>query len=153
MQDKLNFLKNDFIFLLKHLAPDAKGKWGKMNGQQMVEHFTGAVRNASGKLKLPVVNEGEKLQQFRTFLLSEAPFRENTRNPLLKETPEPQKHQTMQTAIAELQQELDYFYQTFEKEPDKTTLNPFFGELTYEENIRLLYKHAQHHLRQFGLIK
>ena len=33
-QDKINFLKNDLVFLLKHLAPDAKGSWGAMNGQQ-----------------------------------------------------------------------------------------------------------------------
>ena len=153
MQDKLNFLKNDFIFLLKHLAPDAKGKWGVMKGQQMVEHFSQAVRNATGKLKLPIVNEGEKLQQYRTFLMSEAQFPENTRNSLLKETPEPLKHPTMQNAIEELQQELNHFFQDFENDPDKTTLNPFFGELTFEQNIRLLYKHAQHHLKQFGLLK
>jgi len=153
MQDKLNFLKNDFIFLLKHLAPDARGKWGVMNGQQMVEHFSHAVRNATGKLKLPIVNEGEKLQQYRTFLMSEAPFPENTKNSLLKETPEPLKHPTMQNAIEELQQEFNNFFQDFEKEPDKTTMNPFFGELTFEQNIRLLYKHAQHHLKQFGLVK
>ncbi len=153
MEDKLGFLKNDFIFLLKHLAPDAKGKWGKMYGQQMVEHFTEAVKNASGKIKLKLLNEGEKLEQFRTFLMSEAPFPENTRNPLLSEQPLPQKHSTMQNAIAELQQELNDFYKYFQAHPGATTLNPFFGELTFEQNVRLLYKHARHHLKQFGMLK
>ena len=153
MEDKLSFLKNDFIFLLKHLAPDAKGRWGKMNGQQMVEHFTGAVRNATGKLKFNLVNEGEKLEQFRTFLMSEAPFPENTRNPLLSEEPTPIRHSTMQNAIAELQTELNDFYKYFESHPGATTLNPFFGELTFEQNVRLLYKHARHHLKQFGMLK
>lgn len=153
MEDKLGFLKNDFIFLLKHLAPDAKGKWGKMNGQQMVEHFTDAVKIASGKLKHKLLNEGEKLQQFRTFLMSEAPFRENTPNPLLSEQPTPLKYSTMQNAIAALQVELNDFYNYFEKHPGATTLNPFFGELTFEQNVRLLYKHARHHLKQFGMLK
>ncbi|HUR11757.1 MAG TPA: hypothetical protein VM012_10335 [Flavitalea sp.] len=153
MQDKLTFLKNDFIFLLKHLAPDARGKWGVMNGQQMVEHFTESVKIANGKHQLPVMNEGEKLQQYRTFLMSEAPFKENTRNALLGETPAPTKHSTMQNAIADLQAELNDFYLLFEKNPDSTTTNPFFGDLTFEQNVKLLHKHAQHHLKQFGLLK
>ncbi len=122
MEEKLNFLKNDFIFLLKHLAPDAKGKWGVMNGQQMIEHFSDAVRNASGKLKLPQTYEGEKLQQYRTFLLSEAPFPENTRNPLLNETPSPLRQRTIQAAIVELETELNDFYEIFRKQPELTTL-------------------------------
>ena len=150
--EKLDFLQNDFIFHLKHLAPDARGKWGVMNGQQMVEHFSASVRNASGKLKLPVVNEGEKLQKFRTFLMSETPFKENTKNPLLKETPVKSRHSTMQAAIAELQQEIDDFVSTFQKNPQHKTQNPFFGELNFEENVQLLHKHAVHHLKQFGLL-
>jgi hypothetical protein len=152
MDDKLEFLRNDFIFNLKHLAPDATGLWGVMNGQQMVEHFSEAVKNASGKLKLPQVNHGEKLEKFRRFLMSDKPFNQNTKNPLLGETPPAAKHSTIQAAIAELQQEIDHFIETFKKNPQLTTQNPFFGQLTFEENVQLLYKHAQHHLKQFGLI-
>lgn len=86
-QDKINFLKDDFIFLLKHLAPDARGSWGVMNGQQMVEHFVDVVKNASGKLKLPMVNEGEKLEKARAFMMSDKPFPENVKNPFISETP------------------------------------------------------------------
>ena len=150
--DKLEFLLNDFIFKLKHLAPDAKGKWGVMSGQQMLEHFIDAVRNASGKLKLPQVNEGERLQQFRNFLMSETPFKENTKNQFLSEIPPPTRHSTMQSAIAELQQELNDFKKLFEENPGHTTVNPFFGELDFAGNVQLLHKHAVHHLKQFGLI-
>ncbi len=45
----------------------------------MVEHLTDAVKNASGKLILPVLNEGEKLQKFKEFLMSDIPFKENTK--------------------------------------------------------------------------
>lgn len=64
---KLHFLKHEFIKLLKPLSADAGGNWGVMNGQQMVEHFVDAVKNASGKLLLPVVNSGERLEKFRSF--------------------------------------------------------------------------------------
>ena len=152
-QDKINFLKNDFIFLLKHLAPDAKGSWGAMNGQQMVEHFVDVVKNASGKLKLPMVNEGEQLQKARAFMFSDKPFAQNLKNPFISEIPAPTKKPTIQAAIEKLQQELNYFFDVFEKDPSLKTHNSFFGELDFEGNVHLLHKHALHHLRQFGLVK
>jgi hypothetical protein len=152
-QDKINFLKNDFIFLLKHLAPDAKGSWGAMNGQQMVEHFVDVIKNASGKLKLPMVNEGEKLGKARNFMLSDRPFEENMKNPFISEKPPATKKATMQAAIEKLQQELNYFFNVFENNTSLTTQNPFFGDLNFNDNIHLLHKHARHHLRQFGLVK
>lgn len=152
-EDKVNFLKNDFIFLLKHLAPDARGSWGVMSGQQMVEHFVDVVRNASGKLKLPMVHEGEKLAKAREFMLSDQPFRENIKNPFISETPPATKKATMQGAIEKLQQELNHFFDVFEKNPSLKTQNAFFGDLDFNDNIHLLHKHAWHHLRQFGLVK
>lgn len=151
-QQKLDFLTKDFIFHLKHLAPDAKGTWGSMNGQQMVEHFSDVVRNASGKLVLPSVNQGEVLQQFRDFLFSDRPFQKNLKNPFMSETPAPVRHETMQSAIAELEKELGYFKNHFATNPTATTTNPFFGELDFSGLLQLLYKHAQHHLKQFGLL-
>lgn len=152
-QDKINFLKNDFIFLLKHLAPDAKGSWGVMNGQQMVEHFVDVVKNASGKLKLPMVNQGETLEKARAFMFSEKPFAANIKNPFISETPPPPKKATMQGAIEKLQKELNYFFEVFENDSELKTHNAFFGELDFAANVHLLHKHAMHHLRQFGLVK
>ena len=152
-EDKINFLKNDFIFLLKHLAPDAQGSWGVMNGHQMVEHLVDVVKNASGKLKLPNVNEGEKLEKARAFMMSDKPFAENIRNPFISQTPPAPRKVTIQAAIEKLQQELNYFFEVFDKNPALTTHNAFFGELDFAANVHLLYKHAKHHLKQFGLVK
>lgn len=152
-QEKVDFLKNDLVFLLKHLAPDARGAWGVMNGHQMVEHFVDVVKNASGKLKLPMVNEGTRLQKAREFMFSDEPFAQNIKNPFIDETPPPARKATMQASIRKLEQELKYFFEHFEKNPKLTTQNAFFGELDFEGNVHLLYKHARHHLRQFGLVK
>ena len=148
---KVQFLKTEFIPLLRRIDGSAKGNWGIMNGQQMVEHFCDAVKNANGKLILPVVNQGEALEKSRIFLFSEKPFRENTKNPLLGEIPQPLRKPGMEAAIEKLKEELAYFFIVFENNPSRTTLNPIFGELDYKENIQLLYKHAIHHLRQFGI--
>ncbi|MEP7231032.1 MAG: hypothetical protein ABI691_12315 [Ginsengibacter sp.] len=145
------FLKSDFILLLKHLKGDEKGKWGVMNSQQMVEHFADAVKNASGKLILPILNDGERLQKFRDFLMSEEPFKENTKNPLIPEAGIEPRQPDMTSAINKLQKELDYFFETFASNPALQTSNAFFGQLDYKMNIQLLNKHALHHLKQFGL--
>ena len=147
------FLKEDFILLLKKLKGDEKGRWGIMNSQQMVEHFADAVKNASGKLILPALNEGERLQKYRDFLMSEQPFKENTKNALIPEEGMPLRQPDMSSAINKLQKELDYFFEAFDKNPSFITGNAFFGELDYKMNVQLLHKHAMHHLRQFDLVQ
>jgi hypothetical protein len=123
-----------------------------MNAQQMIEHFADAAKNASGKLLLPALNEGAELQKFRDFLMSERPFKENTKNPLIPEEGIPLRQRNLLSAIQKLKKELDYFFEAFEKNPDLKTGNMFFGDLDYNMNIQLLYKHAMHHLKQFGLV-
>lgn len=153
-ESKLNFLKNDFLFHLKHLAPDAKGNWGKMNGQQMVEHFSDMVRIANGKKQYvgaPISEEA--IKKSYAFMMTDKPFRENTKNPLLPDEPVAITNNTMQQAIEELKQELNFFFQQYESKPGLRIHNPFFGDLNFEEQVQLLHKHAQHHLKQFGLIQ
>lgn len=149
---KAEFLKHRFIPLLKQIPSDTKPHWGKMTLQQMIEHFSDNVRIASGKITYPdFVFPPEQLQKAREFMLSEKPFRENTVNPLLPETPAPVINMSTEDAIAELHKEVIYFFSVFEKNNLQVTRSPFYGDLNYEENIHLLYKHASHHLRQFGV--
>ena len=152
--EKENFLRTKLIGYLQRLHPSTPPRWGKMNVQQMIEHYAGtAVRNASGRLKVEqMVTPPANLQRMREFLMSDKPFKENTINPLLGEDPEPLQYKTVQAAIGALQQELIYFFEAFEKEHNLVTRNPFFGELNFEENVQLLHKHALHHLKQFGVV-
>jgi hypothetical protein len=96
-------------------------------------------------------NQGEALERSYLFLLSEKPFRPNTKNPILSETPPPPRHPDKASALAELERELDDFHRSFAEHPGRRTSNPIFGELNYEEQVQLLHKHFGHHLRQFGL--
>src|ERR1700750_1297990 len=81
-QQKLNFLLHEFPALLGKLSATDKGQWGMMNAQQMVEHFILSVKNASGKLPIQIVTPADQLEKIRTFMFSDKPFRENTKNPL-----------------------------------------------------------------------
>ena len=151
--EKTDFLKNRFIPLLKQIPSDTPPSWGKMTFQQMIEHFTDYTRIASGKIPFAdIITPSEHLERSRNFLMSDKPFRENTPNPLMPEVPAPVKNPSVELAIKELKKELDYFFDVFEKNKLQVTRNPFFGDLTYEQNIQLLHKHALHHLKQFGVM-
>jgi len=149
--EKENFLRKKFISLLHQLKTDSPPRWGKMNMQQMIEHFTDVMMVASGKIKLPVVTPEDKLSRFREFMMSEKPFKENTKSPVLGDEPVPLRKHTKEAAIGKLQEELIHFFENFKKTPELITTNPVFGHLNFEENIQLLHKHALHHLKQFGV--
>ena len=150
-EEKLLFLKKDFIPLLQKIDPGTNPLWGKMNLQQMIEHFSGAIKIATGTLQLPGTTEPNDGGKNFSFLMSDKPFKENTVNPLLSEEPLALRNHTLQASIGELQGNLLEFFQAYENEEGKRVLNPFFGNLNYTEQIQLLYKHALHHLRQFGV--
>lgn len=138
---------------LQRLDPATPPRWGKMSVQQMIEHYAGdAVRNASGRLKIDtIITLPENLGRMREFMMSDKPFKENTKNPLMGKEPAPLQYQTVQAAIGSLQEELIYFFEVYEKNPAQIIRNPFFGDLNFEQNVQLLHKHALHHLKQFGV--
>lgn len=151
-EEKAEFLRSRFIPLLVQLPTETKAAWGKMTVQQMIEHFADYIRIASGKAVYnDILTPPEQLDKMRSFLESDKPFRENTTNPLMPETPAPVRNPSKAEAIKELKEEVNYFFSVFEKNKLQVTRNPFFGDLNYEQNIQLLYKHAMHHLKQFGV--
>jgi len=151
--EKENFLRTRLVSYLQRLDPSTPARWGKMNVQQMIEHYGGdGIRSANGRLKIEkIFTAPENLQRMQDFLFGDKPFKENVKNPLLGEEPRPLRYKTVQGAIGALQQELIYFFEVFEKNPGLKTRNPFFGDLNFDQNVQLLYKHALHHLRQFGV--
>ena len=151
---KLNFISNKYTPLLKDLPAAAAGKWGKMNGQQMVEHVTGFFKVSTEKIKIPLVTPVEHLPKYKEFLLSDVEFRENTKAPgnIVPEEPVALRNASIPDALNELQNEINYFVDLFTNNPDKKTTHPVFGELNFEEWVLLHYKHVTHHLRQFELM-
>jgi hypothetical protein len=152
-QAKIQFLANEFIPLLKELPADAKGKWGKMNAQQMTEHLSVFFKVSTEKFKFPLVTPVEHLSKYKEFLLSDKEFRENTKAPgnVVPEEPMPVKNTTMNEALDELQHEVNDFIIVFETHPEMDTTHPVFGALNFDEWVLLHYKHVTHHLRQFGV--
>lgn len=150
--EKLDFIKNKFIPLINILKGNETGKWGKMNSQQMVEHVTGFFKVSTNQLHFPLATPEKYLPKAKAFLLSDKEFRENTKAPVLPEEPLPIRFATMKDAVADLEKEIIFFFDTFEKEPNLITQHPVFGDLNFEEWVLLHYKHVRHHSKQFGLV-
>ncbi len=151
-QDKLSFIKNDFVTKLKSLNPDTVGKWGKMNAQQMVEHVAGFFKVSTNQIQFPLVTPEEHLPKFKAFLLSDKEFRENTKAPVLPEEPLPVAHNSLQEAIEELEEQINLFVEKFSSGEIGLSQHPVFGDLNFEEWVLLHYKHVMHHAKQFGLM-
>lgn len=151
--EKEAFLKNDFLLLPNKLQGDEKGKWGKMNAQQMTEHVADFFKVSTRQIYFPLTTPPEHLPKYKEFLLSEKEFRENTKAPVLPEEPLPLQYPTMQQALDELTKSVNDFFEFFKDDPVKTTLHPAFGELNFKEWVQLHHKHVVHHLKQFKLME
>jgi len=149
---KLNFITNTVPSLLLQLQSETNGNWGVLNAQQMVEHLSESVRIANGKNLQTIITPNENLERVRSFVLSDKPFKENTKNVQMPDIPIPTVKANMKEAVKELKMELQDFIKAFESEPLKTIANPFFGELNFEAWTHLLNKHFEHHCKQFNLV-
>ncbi|WP_207491728.1 hypothetical protein [Aridibaculum aurantiacum] len=153
IQEKAAFLKDQLVPLLQNLDPAQKPNWGKMDAQQMVEHMADAFAIANGNQAMPLhTTDADRLQKMRAFIVSDIPFKEGTRNPIMAEEPVPCRYESFSLAIEKLEIELQQFFSVYEKDAGLQILNPVFGELNYMQQVHLLHKHAVHHLKQFGLL-
>ncbi|MDQ3141273.1 MAG: hypothetical protein M3Q56_03390 [Bacteroidota bacterium] len=149
---KSEFLRNELMNHLRSIPYDTQASWGKMNVHQMIEHLSDSLRIANGKdIHTAIFTQDERIEKYRAFIFSDTPFKENTKNILLPEIPLPIRHQDVKDSLTELENEIQDFFTTFEKNPEQTFRNPFFGDLNYEQWSALFYKHAIHHFKQFGI--
>lgn len=152
IEQKADFLQNDFVEKLRSIPTDTAPAWGKLSLQGMIEHMSDSFRNANGKELHDLMTEPAHVEKMQAFLRSDTPFKENTVNRKMGETPAPLRWDHVDDAIGELQAEIADFADVFDQDKSRTITNPFFGDLNWEDWVLLLYKHATHHLRQFGAV-
>jgi Protein of unknown function (DUF1569) len=155
MEEKLNFLRHQYISIIRNADTSATAKWGKMNFQQMVEHVSAFFKVSTKKIQFDLVSPPEHLPKLKEFLMSEKQFRENTKAPvnIIGEEPRPLRYATVKDAIDHLEKEVNDFFSFFSANAEASSVHPVFGELNFDEWVRLHYKHVTHHLRQFGLME
>ena len=133
---------------LGSLRPDSARVWGSMTAAQMVAHCCRSMEMATGDNKLPRVFVGRILGPLvKNMALKEGePMRRNSPTApalVVKDDPD------FEAEREHLCRLIDRFA---EGGPAACTTHPhaFFGKLTPEQWSILVYKHLDHHLRQFG---
>jgi len=130
------------------LTPESKREWGKMNAAQTVAHCSLAIEMALGEKNPPRVFVGRILGPVvkKLALGNDEPMRKNS----------PTAPSLIVGDDRDLEAEkvrLIGLISRFSKGGSAVcTSHPhaFFGKLTPEQWSELMYKHLDHHLRQFG---
>jgi hypothetical protein len=132
---------------LARLQPGAKRQWGKMAAAQMMAHCSAALEVATGDRPRKQALIGKIFAPFvRSSLLGEKPFgRSSPTDPAFIVTEE-------KDFEAEKRRLTGIVSRFCERGPEKASvqLHSFLGRLNGEEWGVMMYKHLDHHLRQFG---
>jgi hypothetical protein len=155
---KLNFkimnsiydkVSNDtMITRISKLTPESKPMWGKMTVDQMIHHCKLASDVAFGKqdLKINFVMKllGKMLKK-KVFYGGDM----GKNSPTAKEFIITEHYD-----LEKVKQELIANFSRFASEGKSviaTMYHPFWGKMTHEDWDALMWKHTDHHLRQFGV--
>ncbi|MGI9192647.1 MAG: transferase hexapeptide repeat family protein [Chitinophagaceae bacterium] len=148
---RILFFKTRYTAILASILSTQLPVFGKMNVLQMIEHMAYAFRQGTGLIPLPPVGDEALRAKMLAFVRSDKPFRDNTPNQYLPDEPLPARFNDQAAALADLAEAMQGFFTFFNEHPNQCIANPFFGELNFDDCLQLLYKHALHHLRQFGI--
>jgi Protein of unknown function (DUF1569) len=134
---------------LTQLQPESPRQWGKMNAPQAVAHCSVAMEWALGETHPQRMFVGRIVGHFiRPLVLrDDAPMRRNSPTaPALIVA----DRRDLSKEREQLRSQIDRFAAGG---PGACTsaAHPFFGRLTPDEWAVLMYKHVDHHLRQFGV--
>jgi hypothetical protein len=141
--DKLELIKR-----INKLTSDTVPGWGKMNASQMLEHCTVSVKLALGEIKPEINEENLKLGRLVKGRLFETEV-------FTKELPTTKEFIITDDGIFNENKNIFIDYINKFSDSDKTIeingMHPYFGVLTMEEWSKLIWKHTNHHLVQFGV--
>ena len=126
-------------------------EWGKMEIQHMLEHNILMFKISTGKIKVNLLVDEDKIEIYKESVLRNEPFEKNLKNPLLGEEPTHLVFKDVETAKKKLIEEFNNFIQYFDDASDKKTLHPILGLIDKDIWVKFHIKHLSHHLVQFGL--
>jgi Protein of unknown function (DUF1569) len=128
------------------LRPDARGQWGSMTAPQMVCHLVESFRMAAGELPVAPKKSPARFTPLKQLVIYWLPFPKGvpTAPELLERRPG-----TWETDTLEMRSLLDVLAtrDPAGRWPD----HPLFGRMTGPAWGVLIYRHVDHHLRQFGV--
>jgi Protein of unknown function (DUF1569) len=133
---------------LAALEPAAQRQWGEMDPAQMLRHCALSLRDPLGERSVKQVLLGKLVTPFiRRAVFGDKPFRRNAPTDPAYVVSDPTDFEAERTRLATL---IDQVVQRGLVKAEGR-VHPFFGRLSGDEWGRLICKHLDHHLRQFGV--
>jgi hypothetical protein len=138
--------RQDLAGRIKTLTIDDKAKWGSMTVSQMVKHNIRWEEMMSGKLKIK-----RKLLSYifgkvalNNLIGDEKPIKQSI--PTFEEL----KVKEVAVDIEEGKKKWISLIEEYASYNKENFVHPFMGKMTREQVGQMVYKHTDHHLRQFG---
>ncbi|HEY3250275.1 MAG TPA: DUF1569 domain-containing protein [Ignavibacteria bacterium] len=138
----------EIIGRINKLTSGSKAEWGKMTVSQMLSHCRVPLESAFGEVKLKRNPIGVLLGPIaKKSIFKDEPFKKNLptdKNFIFKDD------RNFDEEKIKLTEKVQKFAASG---PDGITKDPhpFFGKLTVNQWDMLMWKHLDHHLRQFGV--
>ena len=133
---------------INKLQPNSQRQWGKMDVAQMFAHCSAALEVAAGKKFPPRIFIGRILAPFfRSVFSNDKPFKQNMPTDKSFLIIDQRNFEREKARLIDLVNQ----FSTGGEAICTTHPHPFFGKLTPNEWGTGMYKHLDHHLRQFGV--
>ncbi len=139
--------KEEILQRLSRLSPAAARQWGKMSVSQMLAHCAAALEAGTGDNPRPQKLIGKVFAPFvRKGLLGDKPFsRGSPTDPAFVVRDERDFARERERVVALVEK-----FCARGRDEAGREIHSFFGRMTGEEWGRLMYKHLDHHLKQFA---
>jgi Protein of unknown function (DUF1569) len=139
---------NEIVARIDQLQPTTQRQWGKMDVAQMLAHCATTMDMASGRLNTPRIFIGRLIGSVaRPIFTNEKPFSKNSPTDKKLRIADPRDFARERER---LKQNVLEFHRGGEAKCTRHP-HPFFGRLSPQDWARGMYKHLDHHLRQFGV--
>ena len=138
--------RSEILARFESLRPELHPSWGKMTSAQMLAHLADPMKAALGEKKVVAKQSAFSNPIVRTLIIYCLPWPKGA--PTAPEFLHAEEEHFGENLIA-LRSTLERFVASGEgghREP-----HPAFGQISPKAWGRLMYRHLDHHLRQFGL--
>jgi len=128
------------------LRPDAPAQWGKFNCSRMLTHVTDGLRMATGELPVAPKNLPLRFTPIKQLVIYWLPFPKGA----------PTAPELLARAPGEWEREVSQFRDAMQqfisrKGQQQWPAHPAFGNMSNKDWGVLVYRHIDHHFKQFGV--
>ncbi len=135
----------ELVSRINSLQANRQAQWGKMNTYQMLKHCTLSEEMFQGKKLYKRLFIGKLFggRALKGILKNENPMKKN-------QPTHPEMKITGTGNFDEERAKWIRLLQSYDSFSNSQFIHPFFGKMTKEQIGNYVYKHTDHHLRQFG---